>query len=78
MATLHLRVPPEKFSKNIGDNGSYSLSADELLGLPYGSTVEVEDTKDSRHLKVSAGDWKEYGTITGGRVYLPLEYFTKK
>lgn len=78
MAVLHLQVPPSEFCKTIGDNGSYSLTEKELFDLPYGSTVEVEDVKNGRTIKTSAGDWKECGIPKEGRVYLPLEYFTKK
>lgn len=78
MAVLRLRVPPEEFSKTIGDNGSYSLTEGELFGLPYGSSVEIEDSKKEAKFKVMAGEWKECGILIEGRIYLPIEYFTKK
>lgn len=69
-------VPPEKFHQNIGDNGSYSVSQEELFALPIGSEVLVED--HGRMLAASASYWKECGVLKDGRIYLPVEYFVKK
>lgn len=78
MSTLRLEIPPMEFHRLKGDNGSYALSRIELFSLPLGSTIEIYDPKTDMTHCATAGDWKEFGHIENGEVYLPIEYFSRK
>lgn len=78
MATLRLEAPPMAFHRLKGDNGSYALDRIELFSLPLGSIIEIHDPKADTTYCATAGDWKEFGHIEDGQVYLPIEYFSKK
>lgn len=81
MATAVIKVsPPEKFHKEIGTRGAYGMEYGELFGLPYGSTVRIENKEDKIAYVADIGTWKEYGEVhRDGQVtiFLPIEYFTK-
>lgn len=78
MATVYLTVPPTEFERLEGDNGSYVLDEQELKKMPLGTLIEIEDPKRDRTFCVPAGVWKECGHMKDGKVYLPIEYFSKK